>query len=337
MTNYKVAFLIEGFHDLSPGLVVGERHLTYVTELSEKARRCMQEEVGGRLEKLWTPAGIPCIAIDVQAPDERAAVKKAWPPAQRIADTLALVEFERVDAISLSTERSPRLLHNALVANLDDSPPTTKFSYYAPVALGCINLGTAVKAAKHFNERVVRHLEALMPGELLYAEPISRPVIRRLAHSLHWYSQGMNQPEIPLHFLATWVALESLVIEDTTTGGKGRKIVARLGFLVTKHTKEKPQNEALWSLWKLRSDIVHEGIGGILEPDAHQITAEHINQVRYLYFVTLLFLLDRQAGASSLADIWGNFRSYQPSVVIKPEDVPIFYHVVDFSRDHISA
>ena len=128
-----------------------------------------------------------------------------------------------------------------------------------------------------------------------------------------------------------------MVIEDVKTRNKGRTLVNRLSSLVTKHTNVKPHEYDLWGLWKLRSGIVHEAIGGILERDTHQISAGNINQLRSLYFLALLFVLDLQAKASSLAEIWSNLKAYQPSLTITPDKVPLLVHVMDIFREQTSA
>ncbi len=330
--NYMVVFIVHGFEDLSPALKIGDRGVTYITDVGEYARHVLKTEMGEAFNKLWGSSGLPCIQIDVQAEDEDSAIKKAWGPAKRIVNALSLVEFEQQNAISMDYRNSPNLLPNILVANLDEATPTLDVGYYIPKGLIRFSVGKLREKAREFNNKVVRHIEKLMPPELWLYEKGDDEVTKRLAHSLQWYSVAMNQQEIEFRFIAMWFGLESMVIESIKTGHKRQKLKDRLGKLYFKHNSEELEPSSIEKLWSLRTDIVHEALSGFFERGGGLVSAGHINNIKYLYFIVILFVLDMLPNNYSLSLMWKNLATYKPSMNTKISDVPLYLDVLDMFR-----
>ena len=224
MRSYMVAFLVDCLRKFEPGLEIGDRQISYITDLSPDAREELSIEMGKDLfDKLWRSSVISCIKVDIEADDEREAIKRAWINAKQIANALSLVEFDQQDAISMAYKRSPNIIPNVLVANMDEEPPSLKSAHYTPSGLVRLNVGKLGAQAREFNETIVRHMEKLMPSIMWCNREFEDALMRRLVHSLHWYAIAMNQQEKELCFVALWVALESLIIESIKRENKKKR------------------------------------------------------------------------------------------------------------------
>ena len=126
-------------------------------------------------------------------------------------------------------------------------------------------------------------------------------------------------------FIATWVALESLVIESIKTENKKRKILNRLPKLYVKHNSEEINPNIVGELWELRTKIVHEARSGFMEDSNYLISATHINLVKYFYFLAILFILDTLEGNTSVNQVWQKLVDYTPSINIKYENMPRYF------------
>ena len=331
MSNYMVVFIVDGIRKFEPALEIGDKQITYITDLGDHAKEELKLEMGEALfNKLWGSSAISCIQIYVDADNETSAIKKAWINAKQVTNALSLLEFDQ-RAISISHKDSPSIIPNVLVADMEEEPVSLKFGHYTPPGLMRINMGELEQKAKGFNEQVVRHIERLMPSVIWNKSEVENDLIRRLAHSLHWYATAMNQQENEFRFIAMWFALESLVIENIKTEGKKKKLTNRLPKLYVKHNSEEINQNRVEDLWKLRTDIVHEALAGFTE-GGHLITAGHINLARYFYFLTILFILDTLENATSISHAWQRLADYTPSIKIKHEAMPEFLYYQDLFR-----
>ena len=136
MSHYKVLYLVERGRDLKPQLEVAGYKLFYMTDLSDKAAKALQEELGPTtIDSLRVVEGIPCIAVDVQAGDDNDALRIAHRYASQVIQPFCLIEDEGPE-ISLSLSRPPAILPNALLANMDENPEAADFGYYVPNIVG---------------------------------------------------------------------------------------------------------------------------------------------------------------------------------------------------------
>jgi len=330
MSNYMVAFIVDGLREFEPALEIGDRKITYITDLSAHAKEELRIEMGKDLfDKLWGSSVISCIQVHIDADDERSAIKKAWINAKQVTDALSLVGFDKQDAISFAYKRSPSILPNVLVADMDEDPHSLAFGHYSPPGLVQLNVGESGAKAKDFNETIVRHIEKLMPAVIWCNRKFENDLIKRLIHSLHWHAIAMNQQEKEFRFIATWFALESLVIESIQTEHKKRTIVNRLPKLYVKHNAEEISHSYIGELWELRNRIVHEARSGFMEDSNYLIPAVHINLAKYFYFLAVLFVLDELEGSTSVSQIWRKLTDYTPSVNIKYESMPTYLDYAD--------
>lgn len=333
-----VVFILDGLRKFDPTLQIGDKHITYITDLSDYAKEKLKIEMGEDLfNKLWRSSEIPCIQIYVDADDERSAIKKAWINAKQITNALSLIEFDQPNAISIAHKHSPNIIPNVLVADMKEETPSLKFGHYTPRGLMRINLGSLGDKGRGFNESVVRHIERLMPSIIWGNGELEDELVRRLVHSLHWYSTAMNQQEKEFRFIAIWFALESLVIESTETPGKKRKIVNKLPKLFVKHNSEEISLNHVEELWELRTEIVHEARSGFMEDRNISISATHIKLVKYFYFLAILFVLDTSEGNTSVNQIWQKLADYTPSINIKYEDMPTYVDYVDMFEHFVNG
>lgn len=331
MSNYMVVFIVDGIRKFEPALEIGDREITYITDLGNSAKEELKLEMSEDLfNKLWGDSAISCIQIYVDAEDETSAIKKAWVNAKQVTNALSLLEFDQ-RAILISHKDSPSIIPNVLVANMEEEPVSLRIGHYTPPGLMRINLGELEQKAKDFNEKVVRHIEKLMPSVIWCRSEFENDLIKRLAHSLHWYAIAMNQQENEFRFIAMWFALESLVIESIKTEHKKKKLVNRLPKLYVKHNSEAINQNHVEDLWELRTHIVHEARSGFMG-DRHLISAGHINLARYFYFLTILFVLDTLGNATSISQAWQRLADYTPSIKVKHETMPEFVNYGDMFR-----
>ncbi len=238
MGKYMVVFIVDGLRKFEPALEIGDRQITYITDLDDHAKEELKLEMGENLfNRLWGASSISCIQIYVDADDEKSAIKKAWVNAKQVTNALSLLEFDQ-RAISISHKDSPSIIPNVLVANMEEEPVSLKIGHYTPPGLMRINLGELEQKAKDFNENIVRHIEKLMPSVIWCRSEFENDLIKRLAHSLHWYTVAMNQQEDEFRFIAIWFALESVVIESIKTEHKKKRITNRLPKLYAKHNAQ---------------------------------------------------------------------------------------------------
>ena len=326
-----VVFIVDGIRKFEPSLEIGDGQITYITDLGDHAKEELKLEMGkGLFDKLWRDSAISCIQIHVDADDETSAIKKAWVNAKQVTNALSLLEFDQ-RAISISYKDSPSIIPNVLVANMEEEPESLKFGHYTPPGLIRINLGELEQKAKDFNEKIVRHIEKLMPSVIWCRSEFKNDLIKRIAHSLHWYAIAMNQQENEFRFIAMWFALESLAIESMKTEGKKRKLVNRLTKLYVKHNSEEINQKHVEELWELRTDIVHEARSGFME-DTKLISANQINLTRYFYFLTVLLILDKIGDNTYINQIWQKLVDYNPSVIIDHGIMPEFINHGDVFR-----
>lgn len=325
-----VVFIVDGLRKFEPALEIGNKQIAYITDLSAQAKEELKIEIGKDLfDKLWGSSVISCIQVRIDADDEKSAIKKAWINAKQVTDALSLVEFDRQNAISFAYKRSPSILPNVLITNMDEDPHSLGFGHYTPPGLVQLNVGKLGAKAKDFNETVVRHIEKLMPAVIWCNREFENDLIKRLIHSLHWYAIAMNQQEKEFRFIATWFALESLVIESIQIPHKKRTIVNRLPKLYVKHNAEEINHSYIEELWELRTKIVHEARSGFMGDSNYLIPATHINLTKYFYFLAILFILDKLEGSTSVSQIWQKLTDYTPSVNIKYENMPTYLDYAD--------
>jgi hypothetical protein len=330
MSNYMVVFLIDGLRKFEPALEIGDKQITYITDLSAHAKEELKIEVGKDLfDRLWRSSVLSCIQIHINADDEKSAIKKAWINAKQITNALSLMEFDQQDAISIVHKHGPNIILNVLVADMDEETPSLKLWHYTPPGLMILSLGEFGAKARDFNENIVRHIEKLMPTVIWCNREFEENPIKRLVHSLHWYAIAMNQQEKEFRFIAIWVALESLVVESIKTTNKKRKIVNRLPKLYVKHNSEEISHSQVGELWELRSKIVHEARSGFMEDSNYLISAAHINLVKYFYFLAALFVLDTLEGNTSVSQVWRKLVDYTPSINIKYANMPRYFDYKD--------
>jgi len=335
MKNYMVIFIVDGLRKFEPPIEIGDRRISYFTEFSDDAKKQLKNEMGEDLfNRLWNSERINCVQIDIQAEDETSAIKNAWINARRITNALSLIEFDQPNTISIAFRHSPKIIPNVLIANKDKEPLSVKFGHYTPPGLMHINLSELGEKAKIFNENIIRHIEKLIPSILWFTGDLDNTLTKRLVHSLYWYSTAMNQMEREFRFIASWFALESLVIESIQTENKKRKLVYRLPILFLKHNGQEINKEEIEDLWELRTKVVHEAISGFMEIEHALISAGHINQVKYFYLLCILFILDTLNDTTSIEDTWRNLKDYTPSINIKYEDLPLHFDYLDMFMYH---
>ncbi len=325
MSNYMVVFIVDGLRKFEPALEIGDERITYITELSADGREELKGEIGEDLfKKLWRDSVLSCIQIHVNADDETSAIEKAWINGKQVTDALSLVEFDKKDAISFAYKRSPNILPNVLIANMDEDSHSLEFRHYTPPGLVQLNLGGSGVKAKDFNENIIRHIESLMPAVIWRNREFENELVKRLVHSLHWHATAMNQQEREFRFIAIWFALESLVIESIQVPHKKRKIANRLPKLFAKHNAGEINQSDIEELWELRNNIVHEARSGFMGDSNYLISATHMNLVKYFYLLAVLFTLDELEGSTSVSQIWRKLKDYIPSVNIEYENMPAY-------------
>ena len=205
MSKYMVAFILDGLRKFEPALEIGDKQITYITDLSADAKEKLKIEMGKDLfDKLWGSSAISCIQVHIDADDEESAIKEAWINAKQITNALSLVEFDQQDAISMAPKRSPNIIPNVLVADMDREPHLLKFGHYTPPGLMLFSVNEFGAKAKDFNETIVRHIEKLMPTIIWCNREFEEALIKRLVHSLHWYAIAMNQQEKEFGSVYTW-------------------------------------------------------------------------------------------------------------------------------------
>jgi len=325
-----VAFIVDGLRKFEPALEIGDKQITYIAELSADVKEKLKIEMGKDLfNKLWRDSVLSCIQIYVNADDEKSAIKKAWINAKQVTNALSLVEFDKKNAISFAYKRSPNILPNVLIANMDEDPHSLEFQHYTPPGLVQLNVAESGAKAKDFNETIVRHIEKLIPAVIWRNREFENELVKRLVHSLHWYAIAMNQQEKEFRFIAIWVALESLVIGSIKTENKRTKIMNRFPKLYVKHNSEEINDSIIEELWELRTKIVHEARSGFMEDSNYLISATHINMVKYFYFLAILFVLDTLEDNTSVSQVWQKLVDYTPSINIKYENIPRYLNYGD--------
>lgn len=328
-----VVFIVDGLRKFEPALEIGDRQITYITDLGNHAKEELKMEIGEDVfNRLWGSSAISCIQIYVDAEDDRSAIKKAWINAKQVTNALSLMEFDQQNAISIVYKHSPNIIPNVLVANMEEETPSLKIGHYTPPGLMRINLGQLGEKAKDFNESIIRHIEKLIPPIIWCNREFENNLIKRLVHSLHWYAIAMNQQEREFRFIAIWFALESLVIESIKTSDKKRKVVNRLPKLYVKHNSKEISQNHIEELWELRNKIVHEARSGFMEGRNYLISAKHINLVKYFYLLTILFILDTLESNTSVSQTWQKLIAYTPSINIKRDTMPIYVDYADMFR-----
>lgn len=333
MSNYMVVFIVDSLRKFEPALKIGDKQITYITDLGDHVKEELKIEMGEKLfDRLWNSSGISCIQIYVDAQDEASAIKKAWTNAKQVTNALSLIEFDQQNAISIAYKHSPNIMPNVLVANMEEETPSLKIGHYTPPGLMRINLGQLGEKAKDFNESIIRHIENLMPPVMWSNTEFENSLSKRILHSLHWHAVAMNQQEKEFRFIAIWFALESLVIESIQTSNKKKRVVNRIPKLYIKHNSEEISQNHIEELWELRNKIVHEARSGFMEDIDDLISAKHINLVRYFYLITVLFILDTLESNTSISQTWQKLTAYTPSINIKHDTMPIYVDYTDMFR-----
>lgn len=333
MPQYTLAFLVENGRDLRPPLEFGGVKLAPVIVSSEHAREQFQEQLGEiSLQSLEVDGAISAVHVDVEAIDESAAIAVAYEQAKRSIEPYSLEEPER-EAMDFSRRR-PSILPNALFIDREKHPDAIEFRYYAGPGLVRLTVGTNVATARAFNDGVVRRIGELYPQSLMEAGVERSPLESRIARAMHWYSEGEGQSNQTLAYLCYFIALEGLVLKSSASSKKGYHIVERLNYLVALHNPGADWAAAIKELWDKRAAIVHEGVGAAEGALAPEIGSGHINQVKYLFVLTLLCVLEQRQRGIGLDDLWHppSRASYTPGVTFSGGEMPVVHQSLGFSR-----
>jgi hypothetical protein len=92
--------------------------------------------------------------------------------------------------------------------------------------------------------------------------------------------------------------------------------------------------DAVGKPWDKRADIVHEGFGAVHEAVLPEVSAEEINAARYLFILTLLYVLEQRAKGLALEVLWDprNLDPYMPGVALTFGRMPWLHQFVNQQR-----
>lgn len=214
------------------------------------------------------------------------------------------------------------------------------FRYHDGSRLIRLNVGTAAIAlVRTFNSKIVRRLGELYPEGLMRARSGRSPLELRVARAVHWYSQGEGQSDETLAFVCYWIGLEALVLKSSSSSQKKRTIARRLASLVGRHDSTIDGAAVIEELWGKRADVLHEGFGAIPSGVLPAIAAAEINCVRYLFVLTLLYVLESRSKGVTLDNLWDteNHDPYSPGVVIRIDEMPSTHQLLSWERERRAA
>jgi hypothetical protein len=316
MGKYFVAFILKNGRDRELSIKFGDAAPRCISSFSDEGELALREELRPIIiEELRTPSGVPCISFELEADDEKDAMRQAFRSAERLADALSLVE-PTSEGISFAVHLTPMVLPNALVSDIESNPEVVDFRSYNRDSLARFNIGDNSQLVADFNELVIRHIGKLLPTNLFIPNTSLSPLEERLSDSLYWHAQSIQQRDLALSFLCLWVALEGLILRSHETSNKGRKIRSRLSQLLAYHLTEfdgEAAKKLVQDLWLLRSRIVHEGFAKSGTEALSGVTAENINNTKYFFLITLLYFLDQMGSCDDFDELWKSVASYSPS------------------------
>jgi hypothetical protein len=334
MPTFDLAFLVAHARELTPPFEVAGYRLAPLSLRSDSAFDQFKEELG---QAGATAVGVGgdavTVTVTIEAPDEDQAIATAYQQARRILEPFGLLDPED-EAFNLARFR-PEFLPNALTINKQAKPPVADFRSYDRSRLARLNLGPdATTITSDFNNRVIRRIGALYPKSLVDPSEPASPVDLRVARAVHWYSQAEGLHDETLVFVCYWIGLEALVLKSSTTTHKKVKFTNRINKLCTYHTPEVDWLSVSGDLWDKRADIVHEAFGASHESVIPEISAEDINAVRYIFVLTVLYVLEVRANGVSLDGLWNpaNLDSYSPGAILRWEQMPAVYHILSQQR-----
>jgi hypothetical protein len=334
MPTHELAFLVAHARNLEPPFVVSGQQLTPISVNTQDATAQFKEELGpGGAAALGDNGEAIAVVVSVEAPDDDQAIAAAYRQAKRVIEPFSLLE-PQMEGINLARFR-PDVLPNALMVDKQADPPTAYFRYYDPSRLTRMNLGPdATSVTRDFNNDVVRRIGMLYPSTLVSTSEAPSPLDLRVARAVHWYSQAEGLSDETLVFVCYWIGLEALVLKSSNTTQKMTKIARRLDDLGLHHGDDIDWIDAAGRLWNKRADIVHEGFGVVHEALLPDVSAEDVSAARYLFVVTLLYVLEQRAKGVALGSLWDprHLDSYVPGVVFTYDRMPPLYHFLNQQR-----
>jgi hypothetical protein len=130
------------------------------------------------------------------------------------------------------------------------------------------------------------------------------------------------------------IGLEALVLKSSSSSGKETRIVQRLTKIAKSHDPAAEWENALKALWRARADIVHEGFGASSDGMLPEIGAAEINEVKYLFIIALLYVLELRTNGASWDELWDprHLDHYVPGVTFRPDEMPILFQVINLQR-----
>ncbi len=338
MPTFRIAFLVQNGRELDPQLDFRGCTLAKLDIASPGARAELREELGSiDPEGLEVDGYIPTVPVDIEAEDEQQALLAGFHQATLSLAPYSLIVPEK-EMIDFS-RHSPVVLPRALLLDTDAEPPTGAFRYQHGPSLARFNVGEeTVSRTKSFNDAVVRRIAALYPESLLKADEERCSLALRIARAVHWYSQGEAESEPVMAFVCYWIGLEALALKSSTSASKRKTLVNRMALLARRHGGGE-WAKMIGELWDKRSDIVHEGFGATQTGLVPEITASDLNEVKYLFFIAVLYAVEQHGQQVPLEKLWHprHRDSYAPSVTADPAEFPDLWQVLDHRRSFVSA
>ncbi|MCK9487663.1 MAG: HEPN domain-containing protein [Dehalococcoidia bacterium] len=337
MPRFHYAFLIENPRELDPQLDFQGATLARVEVASEPARARLEEELGSiPLHTVEVDGHMFAVMVEVETEDENEAPLIGFHQAALSLAPYSLIVTER-EMMDFSRHR-PEVLPHYLLIDHEANPPTVDFRYQHGASLLRLNVGDeSVARVKRFNDEVVRRIAVLYPPSLLRVGEERCPLALRIARAAHWYSEAEGQTDATMAFVCYWIGLEALVLKSSTSSGKRQSLVSRLSALGRVHDAHSDWGEGVGDLWDKRSDVVHEGAGaahfGVL-PD---IGAGDLNDVKYLFFIALLYAVEHHARGIPLEELWHprQLDAYVPEVVVSLNGFPALMQALMLRRDRV--
>ena len=332
---FRFAFLVEHARELNPQLSLGDHGLALLTIPSEEFRSRLARELPSRvsIESLRIGTALPAVIVEVDEDDEHEALLTAYHQAAITLAPYSLISPER-EGFDFSRSR-PTVLPNALILDFTTDPPLVDFRYEAGPGVLRLTIGPeALRHASQFNDAYVRKVGELYPRSLLEVGSERCPLAIRIARSMYWFSQGEGHRDPVMAFVCYWVGLEGLVLKSSTQSGKRRRLVYRLGQLARYHEPSAEWADRVGILWDSRSDVVHEGRGGAQTGLFAEIDAGDLNDVKYLFLISLLYALEQHAVGLDIEDLWESQHAdaYAPTTELRRVDVPGLVQALRLAR-----
>lgn len=337
MPTFNFAFLIQHPRELDPQLDFQRVTLARVNVSSERARAQLKEELGSiPLQTVEVDGHMLAVMVEVEEADEDRAPLTAFHQAALSLAPYSLIVPER-EMMDFSRDRPEVLPHYLLIDHAAD-PPTVALRYQNGPSLLRLNVGAeSVARVRHFNDEVVRRIAALYPASLLRAGDERCPLALRIARSVHWHSEAEGQSDATMAFVCDWVGLEALVLKSSASAGKRRAMVSRLSVLGRLHDDQVDWSDRVGALWDKRSDVVHEGAGAAQFGVFPEIGASDLNDVKYLFFIALLYALEHHANEVPLEELWNprHLDAYAPGTVVGIDGFPDLMQSLMLRRDRV--